>query len=175
MMRRNRQIVLAVSLVVAVGYLGSERALGETVAEKPSSLEEARARARLLHEALHATLQIVHHEYYREDEGLQLPAATLKEVFREIADRQKIELRWLVVSGVAMNIEHNARTEFEKDAVQALAAGKDEFETTENGIYRHAGAITLGSECLKCHSPNRKSNAARPAGLIISLPLRSSP
>jgi hypothetical protein len=141
-------------------------------AEEPRpSAAEARGRARLLHEAIHATLQYVHHEYYREDEGLTIPAATLKSVFRELARSQKVSLRWLVVNARAMNVDHTPRDEFEKRAVQALAAGKDEYELAENGVYRHAAAITLGSECLKCHLPNRTSTEDRAAGLVITIPI----
>jgi hypothetical protein len=70
---------------------------------------EARERAQILHEAMHATLQIVHHEYYREDEGLTIPAATLQGVFREMATRQGVELRWLAVQGEAMNSDQAAQ------------------------------------------------------------------
>jgi hypothetical protein len=135
------------------------------------TVDEARGRAALLHETIHATLQFVHAQYYREDEGLLLPAATLKSVFRELAERRKVELRWLVVEGRAMNIDHNPRDEFEKQAVKALGSGKDEFELAEDGVYRYAAPITLGSECLKCHLPNRTSNASRAAGLVISMPV----
>ncbi|HEV7225275.1 MAG TPA: DUF3365 domain-containing protein [Pirellulales bacterium] len=135
------------------------------------SVDEARARARLLHETVHATLQIVHHEYYREDEGLRLPAATLKSVFRELAARQKVELRWLVVDAEAMDVAHNPQNEFEKNAVKALGSGQDDYERAENGVYRHVGAITLSSECLKCHLPSRTSSKDRTAGLIIAMPV----
>ena len=144
----------------------------ETEAAKPAaSAEEARGRAKLLHETVHATLQYVHHEYYREDEGLTIPAATLQRVFQELAERQKVELRWLAVDGQAMNADHKPRDEFEKQAAAAIAAGKGEFEQTNGGNYRRAAAITLTSECLKCHLPNRKSNEDRSAGLIVTIPL----
>ena len=143
-------------------------------ARNPPSVDEARGRARLLHEAIHATLQIVHHEYYREDEGLRLPAATLTGVFRELAARQRVELRWLVVDAEAMDVAHNPRNEFEKNAVKALASGKDEYERAENGTYRHVGTITLASECLKCHLPSRTSSKDRSAGLIITMPVEQN-
>ncbi|HTN73903.1 MAG TPA: DUF3365 domain-containing protein [Pirellulaceae bacterium] len=141
------------------------------VTEFPS-VKEARGRARLLHEAMHATLQIVHHEYYREDEALKIPAATMREVFRELADRQKVELRWLAVNAQAMNVDHKPRDDFEKQAVAELASGKNEFERVDNGVYRLVGTITLTSDCLKCHVPNRTSNRERAAGLSISIPLQ---
>lgn len=142
------------------------------VAARPAaSVEEARDRARLLHETIHSTLHVVHHQYYRLDEGLELPAATLKDVFRELADRHKIELRWLVVDGQAMNVAHKPRDKFEEEAAKVLASGQIEHEFSQEGVYRHAGAITLASECLKCHVPNRTSTKPRTAGLVISMPL----
>ncbi len=137
------------------------------------SIDEARDRARLLHETLHATLQFVHDEYYRPDERLTLPAATLERVFRELAARQNVKLHWVAVNAKAMNVNHNPVDEFEKSSVTALTAGKDEFEQVENGNYRYAGAITLGSECLKCHLPGRNSNKDRVAGLMITIPLNA--
>jgi hypothetical protein len=40
------------------------------------------------HETIHDTLQVDHAQYYREDEGLGLPATTLKRVFLELAERR---------------------------------------------------------------------------------------
>lgn len=135
------------------------------------SREQAQQQAKLLHAAMHSTLQVVHHQYYREDEGLALPAATLLSVFSELKEDQHVSLRWLAVEGQAMNTDHQPRNAFERDAVAALKAGKSEFARTEAGIFRRAGAITLGSHCLKCHVPDRKTTESRTAGLIIAIPV----
>lgn len=148
----------------------STQAVGTKVAPAVT-VDEARERAELLHETLHAALQVVHHEYYREDEGLAIPALTLKKVFRELATRKNVRLRWLVVDAAAMNTDHLPQNEFERQAVAALASGKDSFERVDAGNYLHAARITLGSECLKCHLPNRKSSENRSAGLVIGIPL----
>ena len=137
------------------------------------TVNEARERARLLHETFHDTLQVVHAQYYRQDEGLALPAATLKRVFQELADRRKVEIRWLVVDARAMNVDHNPRDAFEKQAMKALGEGEAEFDLAKAGVYQYAGLITLGSECLKCHLPNRTSNKSRKAGLVISMPVQT--
>ena len=136
------------------------------------TLEEARRQATLLHTAMHAALQVVHHRYYREDEGLPIPAATLKEVFSELEQEEHVALRWLAVEGQVMNTDHKAQTPFEVEAVAALKAGKGEFERAEDGMFRRAAAITLTNHCLKCHMPDRKSTANRTAGLVISIPLK---
>ncbi len=136
------------------------------------SLREARRQAATLHSAMHATLQAVHHRYYREDQGLPIPASILKDVFTEIEEEHRIKLRWLVVEGQAMNTDHQPQDAFEKEAVEALKSGKRKFERSENGVYRRAGAITLTSHCLKCHVPDRKNTKDRMAGLLISIPVK---
>lgn len=136
-----------------------------------ASVEEARRQAEILHSAMHATLQLVHHRYYREDEGLPIPAAVVKQVFRELQAEQGVELRWLAVEGQAMNSEHKAKDDFERAAVQALMNGNPSHEATADGIYRRVGPIQLGNACLKCHVPDRKSTAERRAGLVISIPI----
>ena len=159
---------LTSTLSVAAAVLADEPA---TDAAPPPSVAEARQRARLLHGTIHDTLQVAHARYFREGERLMIPAASLKHVFQSIADRDGVKLGWLVVDGRAMNIDHNPRDEFEKEAAKALASGKDEYEVAADGIYRHAGSITLKAECLKCHMPSRSSNKSRTAGLVISIPV----
>lgn len=146
----------------------------DTAAPRPS-VDEARERARLLHGTLHDTLQLVHSLYFREDEGLEIPAGVLKLVFRELSERNGIELHWLAVDAQAMNIDHKPRDEFEKQAVKAIASGKDEYELAANGVYRHVGPITLGADCLKCHLPSRSNNNSRKAGLVIEIPVGDAP
>lgn len=160
--------VATLLLILASACVVAQAAAPET-ASKTISADEARGRAKLLHETVHATLHYVHHEYYREDEGLTIPAETLKRMFREVAERQKVELRWLAVEGEAMNADHKPRDEFERQAAAAIASGKEEFEQLENGVYRRAAAVALTAECIKCHVPNRKSTEVRSAGLIVRI------
>ena len=163
---------VAVSLALSAFALADEPKPAE---ERPlPAAAEARARAEILHEALHATLQVVHHAYFREDDGTPIPAATLREVFREMSQRQKVELRWLAVNAQAMNVDHQPRDEFEKNAAKAIASGQDSYELAASGTYRRAGLITLGSECLKCHLPSRTSNKSRAAALVITMPIEKS-
>lgn len=168
-------IILGLSLSRNAMSQNPTQPAGRAESEKPSksgrSLDDARREAAVLHTALHTSLQVVHHQYYREDEGLPIPAATLKDVFAEMEEVHGIKLRWLAVEGQAMNTDHKAKDAFEKSAVEALKSGKKEFEQVENKTLRRAGSITLGNHCLKCHVPNRKSTADRTAGLIIAIPL----
>lgn len=142
----------------------------ESRLQSPPTLQELRVRAQLLHEALHATLQIVHHQYYREDEGLAIPAATMKKVFREVEARHQVKLRWLAVNAKAMNNDHEPRNDFERQAVKALSSGQTAHEAVQEGVYRRAATVRLSNECLKCHLPDRTSTADRAAGLLIEFP-----
>jgi hypothetical protein len=167
-------------LVAICGVLGAVLSAQLSSADKlpgaahrtPSSIEEARARAELLHDTLHATLHVVHRDFYREDEGLPIPAASLARVFRSLEEDQRVTLRWLAVDGEAMNVDHKPRDEFERAAVKSIQDGQQPHEASEGGIYRRAAAITLTGECLKCHLPNRKSTENRSAGLIVSMRLK---
>lgn len=165
------------SVFVVLAYLlRAEGDLGAAAPESDSApplptVAEARGRAELLHETFHAVLQVVHHQYYREDEGLAIPAVTLKKVFRELASRKQVDVRWLAVNAAAMNSDHLPQNEFERTAVAAIAAGNDDYENVERDVYRRVAAITLTSECLKCHAPNRSSTKDRVAGLMISMPI----
>ncbi len=136
-----------------------------------STIEEARDRAVLLHDLANETLRAIHDAYYREDEGLPIPAVLLRDVFGELATRRQVEFRWLAVDADAMNVDHKAKTDFEKKAVQALAAGEAVYEETADGVYRHVGGVPLTSECLKCHLPNRRSTRTRHAALMIAIPV----
>jgi len=138
------------------------------------SVDEARARAEILHETVHGALQVMHRDFFLEDQGPTIPSQSLEDVFRELTRSHGVELRWLVVNTNAMNVENKARTDFEKQAVKVLAEGKSSFESTEGGVYRHAGAIRLASQCLKCHLPRRTSTKDRAAGLVISMPYLKS-
>lgn len=162
-----------VSFVAACFALSGASFAQEGRASPPTTVAEARSRARLLHEAFHATLHVVHQRYYREDEGLIIPAKTLESVFRELEKTHGVSVRWLAVNAPAMNVDHEPKGEFEEAAARALSKGKGEYEAIDDGVYRRVGAVTLTSECLKCHVPNRTSLEDRVAGLSVSMSLGS--
>ncbi|MEN8678863.1 MAG: DUF3365 domain-containing protein [Akkermansiaceae bacterium] len=138
----------------------------------PSGVEEARGRARLLHESIHGTLQLVHRDFFDPNDHDFIPSATLEEVFKDLSKKQKVDVRWLGVEGKTMNVDHKPKDQFERNAVDALRAGKDEFELIADDRYRRAGPILLHNACLKCHVPKRTSLEDRVAGLVISIPLK---
>ena len=153
-------------------YAGDDGdAVSEAAHNAPATATEARGRAQLLHETIHGALQVMHRDFFREDEKLTIPSHSLEDVFRELTRSYGVEVRWLAVNTEAMNVDHKPRTEFERDAVRALTSGKGEFEASNGEVYRHAGVIRLSSQCLKCHVPNRTSTKDRAAGLVITIPL----
>ena len=144
-----------------------------SVAAAPAkTIEEARARAQLLHETIHGALQVMHRDFFREDEGLKIPSRSLEDVFAELADSYGVGVRWLAVDTEAMDISHKPQDDFEKSAVEALSGEDLEYEAIENGQYRYAGRIKLASDCLKCHVQSRTDTRDRKAGLVITLPLK---
>lgn len=162
---------LVIVTLLASAMFAAPPASTEALPAVPSP-DEARGRAEILHDTVDDLLQVVHHEYYRLDEGLTLPAAAFRNVFDELARKRKVELRWLAVNAPPMNVDHKAKSEFEQQAVKALASGAEHYEQVDGSTYRRAARIRLESECLKCHVPNRRSTEARIAALVISLPVR---
>lgn len=179
--RCSRISVLIIAVIVIAGSLGGFVPADEASPAEPrspsatliprSTTSQARRQAEILHTSIHATLRVVHDRYYREDEGLPIPAAIMGDVFKELEAEQNVKLRWLAVEGMAMNTDHLPQDIFETEAVKALKAGKPFHEQSENGLYCRAAPITLSSHCLKCHMPDRKSTRDRTAGLIIAIPV----
>lgn len=155
-------------LVLGALISGSGKANREPVTEL--QVAAARRQAELLHTLVHATLHNVHERDDRENEGLPLPAAALREVFSVLEKEHEVTLRWLAVDGEAMNTDHRATTDFEKQAVAALRSGQASFEAFDEKVYRRAAAVTLKNQCLKCHFPQRRSTADRQTGLIATSP-----
>ena len=179
--RSSRISVLVFAVIVIAGSLSSFVPADESLTAEPGSqsptesprgtTQQARRQAEILHTSIHATLRVVHDRYYREDEGLPIPAAIMGDVFKELEAEQNVKLRWLAVEGLAMNTDHLPQDTFETEAVKALKSGKPFHEQSENGFYRRAAPITLSSHCLKCHMPDRKSTQDRTAGLMIAIPV----
>jgi hypothetical protein len=139
--------------------------------QHPTNVAEARGRAKLLHETLHGALQVMHRDFFREDEKMPIPSQSLEDVFKEVERTQQVKLRWLAVNTDAMNVDHKPKSDFEKQAVKALASGEEFYESTQ-GDYQYAGKIRLSASCLGCHLPSRGSNKDRAAALVISIPAK---
>src|SRR5262245_12530964 len=140
--------------------------------KKSLSVIEARERAKLMHNIYAATLDSMHHHFFRRDRAV-LPARALEDVFAEMEKQSDIKTGWISVNTKAMSIHHEPKNDFEKQAAKAIAAGKGEFELVENGVYHRAAAIPLGAGCVSCHTGffSKTPQTQRFAGLVISVPI----
>ncbi len=178
MKHRTLVALLLIGSAVSLLTLRAEEQPSELrsdVISPPSTVVEARSRARLLHETVRGTLQVVHRDFFDEDNAHAIPSASLEDVFRELSRSYDVDLKWLIVNTDIVNVDHQPEDEFEKAAVKALASGEQQWEAVERDRYRFAGPVRLASQCLKCHVKNRTSTEDRTAGLLISMPLTVSP
>ncbi|WAC18598.1 DUF3365 domain-containing protein [Luteolibacter sp. SL250] len=134
--------------------------------------EEAKLRSQLLHEVLHGALQVMHRDFFKEEEKSKIPSESLEDVFEEMEKTWGVRIEWLAVDTKAMNVDHRADDAFEKKAVEVISSGAEAHDMKEGGLYRYAGVIPLGNRCLKCHVPDRTSLEERKAAVVISMPLQ---
>ncbi|EMI46853.1 signal peptide protein [Rhodopirellula sp. SWK7] len=120
---------------------------------------------------MHGTLQVVHRDFFDEDNTHAIPSASLEDVFEELSENYDVTLKWLIVETDIINVDHHPNDDFERLAAKALKEGKPNYESVEESRYRFAGPIRLASQCLKCHVKHRTDTNARTAGLTISMPL----
>lgn len=137
------------------------------------TVQAAKERSELMHHIYAATLDAMHHHYFRANKSV-LPARAMEDVFADVARETHSTARWISVNTKPMSVDHEPNTEFERKAASAIAAGKTEFETVENGFYRRAGMIPLTSGCVGCHTGmfNDPGKTPRYAALIISTPVQ---
>ncbi|MFO1064963.1 MAG: DUF3365 domain-containing protein [Pirellulales bacterium] len=152
-----------------------EPSASATPYQAATNSREARSRAMLLHESVNGTLKIMHRDFVDADNAHAIPSASMEDVFHELEKAYDVKMSWLTVNTDVVNFEHQAKTEFEKEAVNSLASGKPFVEQLDKDRYRFAGAIRLGSQCLKCHLQLRSSNEDRTAGIVISMPIQAKP
>jgi Protein of unknown function (DUF3365) len=166
--------LLPVVLMASALVLGEENqptSQSKSEISPPSNPEEARSRAKLLHEMVRGALQIMHRDFFDDENSHAIPSASLEDVFYEMGKNYNVQMKWLAVNADLVNVDHQAKSDFEKAAVKELAAGKQMTEQVEERSYQYAGAIRLGSQCLKCHVQRRTSNEDRTAGVVITMPI----
>lgn len=150
-------------------------AAAEPVAKHPThtALTIARERAETAHVIYSATLEMLHRHYFRRGQAV-LPAKGLEEVFTEVADHSKVAGRWIAVNTKPMSVHHAPKTDFEKRAAAAIAAGQKRFEEVDADTLRIARPILLGEGCASCHDGMFRSRSKSPllAGLIVAVPLK---
>lgn len=166
-------IILVAGFVVGFSADNKPQARGTTTLTS-ANVDEARRQATLLHETYVATLLVVHREYFDEDERQKLPARAFEDVFRNMDERTKGHTRWISVNAPAMNLDHEPKPGFEKQAAESLTNGDEYFERVEDGYYHRAAGIQFAASCSKCHlSGLGHRRAGRMAGLVISLPIQT--
>src|SRR6056297_2731165 len=80
----------------AAGLLAEETRVESVSEAMPASSEaEARARAMMLHEMVRGTLQIMHRDFFDEDDAHAIPSASLEDVFHEMGKSYDMRLKWL--------------------------------------------------------------------------------
>ncbi|MEE3371908.1 MAG: DUF3365 domain-containing protein [Planctomycetota bacterium] len=182
LLRGARQIVrtrFAALLLLCLLAVAWQRGIAQTPSVPPEpppqqkfAVAVAQTQAELLHQTLTATLSVIHRSYFKGGETLPVPSRALEGVFYRLKRNAQIEARWMAVNTPAMSLEHKPRNAFEKRAATALARGQRTFVQVDQRYLRRAGAITLFSSCLKCHSPAAPGKKRNPvAALVISVPL----
>ncbi|MGI9474607.1 MAG: c-type heme family protein [Rubripirellula sp.] len=178
-----RVCVMLCAIGFTISCCSADESSSETAAEvtteiadirPPSNVGRARDRARLLHEVVRGTLQVVHRDLFDEEDSFAIPSRSLEDVFHELGRRYHVQLRWLNVQTDVLNQDHLPANRFEREAAEQLAAGKPSYEEMTSERYQYAGAIHLKSQCLKCHVKRRISTERRVAGLVITMPVEST-
>jgi len=165
----------ASALVVAIALSARARAepgSGQDAADNHRvSVAVAQDRAKTMHEVYAATLETLHHHYFHGDRA-RVPAKAMGDVFAELQRQTSVEARWISGSLQPLSINHEPKSDFEKQAAKELAKGNPEFDAVEGGYYRRAGAISLSGGCVACHG-GLFQGEGRPqfAGLVISIPV----
>ncbi len=138
----------------------------------PSSVHEARARAKILHELIHGMLQVVHRDFFEEENPLAIPSSSMEDVFVEMSRSFGVEIKWLNAGTDVVNVDHEPADEFERSAADRIREGERFVDAYNADQYQYTGSIRLPSQCLKCHVKRRNSNHDRFAGLLISMPVK---
>lgn len=122
--------------------------------------------------SLDGALQVMHRDFFRKNDSRAIPSRSLEDVFKGIAEKEGVRIRWLAAEETLMNTDHAATDDFQKKALATLSAQVGEYAAAQDGHLRFAGAIVLKNECLKCHVPHRTQLGDRFAALEITIPLK---
>jgi len=141
---------------------------------EPVTVEKARERARLLHQVYATTLDVMHERYFHGARAM-VPARAMEDIFEELERTDHIKARWISVNTEPMSLNHKPKSDFEKEAADALADGQPHFERIAGGVYQRATPIPLASGCVNCHTGFFKGTPKSPrfAGLVISIPVQT--
>ena len=160
-------------VVVVSGEPPAAPAPAKSNAAALPAVDEAVARARLLHAAFDGVLRVMHRDFFRKGDNKAIPSESLKDVFKTMAEENGVALRWLASEETIMNVDNKAQDAFDEAALKAVKSGQKDYQAVEKDTLRYAGVIVLENQCLKCHVPERKSLEDRFAALEILIPVKS--
>lgn len=148
---QNAFLTLGVAMFCQAVALAAEPEAKTATPERAVSVDTARDRAVLLHNVYTATLFVMHDRYFHEERAI-VPARALEDVFEELSKTSRVKSRWISVNTKPMSLNHEPKTEFEKEAARILGEGKESFELIKDGYYHRAASIPLGEGCISCHT-----------------------
>ncbi len=150
----------------------SESQVASSEPTVPVTLAVAKDRARLMQQIYMTTLTVMHDRYFHADRTI-VPARAMEDVFEGLERENGSQAHWISVNLRAMSINHDPKTDFEKQAAKELGSGKPEIELVEDGYYRRATPIALNGGCAGCHAGFSPQPSTKKflAGLVISIPV----
>lgn len=172
-------VLITIALVAGPPKKSAQKTASDQQAKEqtpqPLTAKEARGQARTLQTVYEASLHMMHHYYFDDDEGMRIPAKALEDVFAFSDEQTGWNTYWISVNSPPMNVDNKPDSPFEKKAAKALTDGQEEYEHIANGKYYRAGAITLTQTCMHCHVPALTGEADQPvvAGLVTTIPIES--
>jgi hypothetical protein len=167
-------LVVAGAILAGVWFGGN----GATAAPEKDDPAVARARktVRMLDDVYKTAVVLITDKYVHDEADFPAGSAAIA-LFSAIEKKGWHSVRLIDVSGEPYDPENVAKSDFEKNAVKAMKAGKDYFEEI---VERDGKPVLLAAtavpvvmdKCVMCH-PNYK-NAAKGAAigsLVYSLPI----
>lgn len=121
-------LLLASALVFGDENQPTSQSKSEIEISPPSNPEEARSRAKLLREMVRGALQVSIVISSTKKNAHAIPSASLEDVFHEMGKSYDVQMKWLTVNTDLVNVDHQAKSAFEKAAVKELAEGKQMAE-----------------------------------------------
>ena len=140
---------------------------------KRITVDEAKARVKLLESAYLSTLQNMHRRYFDGNERAPVPSNVLEEVFRRVDYDNGTKSRWIAVNTPAMDPKHEPADDLSKAVAKYLKSNTGRFERVVEDKLISGRSITLFASCQKCHvsALSQQSGGRKMAGLIIEMPL----
>ncbi len=140
---------------------------------KRITVDEAKARVKLLESAYISTLQNMHRRYFDGNERAPVPSNVLEEVFRRVDYDNGTKSRWIAVNTPAMDPMHEPADDLSKAVAKYLKSNTGRFERVVEDKLISGRSITLFASCQKCHvsALSQQSGGRKMAGLIIEMPL----